>query len=529
MPADGAVKRYRLLFGLMLGVAVACRLWLMRAFPLSGDEAYHWEWSRRLAPGYYDHPPLTAFVIWLSTHLAGRSTPLTVRLPALVCLTGAAVICFLFARRVAADRGLPPVAAERAGFMAGLLMTVAPVFAFFSVYMSTDPPLLLAWPLVLYFGYRAATDGKWRDWLVCGVSLGAALLSKFLAFFILPAFGLFLLISRPDRRWIRRPHPYVAVLVGLAVFSPFLIWNATHEWATFVFNFVSRHKPRELTLKFTAELFASLAGGLSPGILLFGLYGVWKGLREYSRDQVRSSLFLVLSFLVPFAYFLVRSFSRRIGAHWPMAGTIGLMVYLPCLWEAAAARGSAGRVCSRLKWAALGLCIVMTAAVHVLACLPMRMAAMRWSYREMPDRISTSEIYELFGWEELGARTQAAYEEMLAARRPSDSGVFVICPQYGLAAAVAFYTPAQLTTHLWARHRRHGENYRFWDDFPACKGQDAVFVAKGGIDKHLPKLQEHFRTVAEPATFPIEVNGTVVRQFHIVRCYGYDGVPPRFE
>ena len=28
------------------------------SIPISGDEAYHWEWSRHLDFGYYDHPPL---------------------------------------------------------------------------------------------------------------------------------------------------------------------------------------------------------------------------------------------------------------------------------------------------------------------------------------------------------------------------------------------------------------------------------------------------------------------------------------
>jgi hypothetical protein len=31
--------------------------------PLTGDEAYYWEWAKHLALGYADHPPMVAYLI----------------------------------------------------------------------------------------------------------------------------------------------------------------------------------------------------------------------------------------------------------------------------------------------------------------------------------------------------------------------------------------------------------------------------------------------------------------------------------
>src|SRR3954447_26520559 len=39
--------------------------------PLTFDEAYYWMWSKHLASGYYDHPPMVALVIRLGTMIAG--------------------------------------------------------------------------------------------------------------------------------------------------------------------------------------------------------------------------------------------------------------------------------------------------------------------------------------------------------------------------------------------------------------------------------------------------------------------------
>ena len=50
---------------------VGLRLLLAALTPLTFDEAYYWTWSKHLAGGYYDHPPMVAIVIRLGTMLAG--------------------------------------------------------------------------------------------------------------------------------------------------------------------------------------------------------------------------------------------------------------------------------------------------------------------------------------------------------------------------------------------------------------------------------------------------------------------------
>src|SRR5256886_12124381 len=58
---------------------VALRLVAAAWTPLTFDEAYYWMWSKHLAGGYYDHPPMVAYVIRAGTIIAG-DTELGVRL-----------------------------------------------------------------------------------------------------------------------------------------------------------------------------------------------------------------------------------------------------------------------------------------------------------------------------------------------------------------------------------------------------------------------------------------------------------------
>ena len=71
----------RLITGTILTVAalVALRLVAAAFTPLTFDEAYYWMWSKSLSGGYYDHPPMVAFVIRAGTMIAG-DTELGVRL-----------------------------------------------------------------------------------------------------------------------------------------------------------------------------------------------------------------------------------------------------------------------------------------------------------------------------------------------------------------------------------------------------------------------------------------------------------------
>src|ERR1700682_5167321 len=63
----------RLVRGTVLTILalVALRLVAAALTPITFDEAYYWMWSKHLAGGYYDHPPMVALVIRLGTMLAG--------------------------------------------------------------------------------------------------------------------------------------------------------------------------------------------------------------------------------------------------------------------------------------------------------------------------------------------------------------------------------------------------------------------------------------------------------------------------
>ncbi len=521
---DGSVSP-GMAFAVLVSVLFVFRLWYMTTLPLSGDEAYHWEWSRHPAGGYYDHPPMTAYLIWLTTHLFGVSNEFTVRLPALVCLTVSAVVIYYLARLASVRLGHTAAEASLAGFAAGALMLFAPVYAVLSVYMSTDPPLILFWSLTLLLLFRGIIDRNLLFWVGAGLCMGLALQSKFLAAFLPMGALLFCLISSSDRKWLVRPHPYVAGMLSLLVLAPFLWWNMNHNWATFMFNLVYRQKSNGIALEHVPTYIGGQMLALSPGVFIYAVYALVVSLRRRDPEKRRILLYLGCTTLGALLYFSFTSLKCRVAPHWVTPAWMGVITVLGILWS----RGGRWRLLfrGRARLFSMGLCILLTITMHAILHIPPSWLAFDWSFSGDPDRINLDEHAERFGWDSLGLGVGQMRERMLSSGGDSE-GVFVICGSYGFAASVAFYTPGQIQTHLWSNRRRHGENYRFWDNFVDYKGQNAIFVAKENDDmeKELPVLKQHFARVGEITALPIIVDNIKVRTFYMVPCYDFDGDYP---
>src|ERR1700748_691251 len=59
------------LFLLALSGLTVLRLPVAGGVAVSPDEAYYWIWSRALAPGFLDHPPMVALWVRFGTALCG--------------------------------------------------------------------------------------------------------------------------------------------------------------------------------------------------------------------------------------------------------------------------------------------------------------------------------------------------------------------------------------------------------------------------------------------------------------------------
>ncbi len=222
------------------------------ALPLTGDEAYYWEWSRRLAFGYVDHPPAVAWTIAAFSWLGHQ--PGFVRLGFILCGVVASLALAAATIELSGNR--------RAGAIAALALTLTPLASLVFGTASPDGPYLMFWALALWFAARAFKRDRTLDWVLLGVALGGVLLARVLGCALLFGIVAYSLCGDNRRRW-RRGLP-VTLAATFVVILPSLAWNATHDWVTLAFALVHRHE--QVRRSSTLRVVLAQIAAYSPGI-----------------------------------------------------------------------------------------------------------------------------------------------------------------------------------------------------------------------------------------------------------------------
>jgi hypothetical protein len=186
---------------------------------------------------------------------------------------------------------------------------------------------------------------------------GLALFSKYSAALSIGGAFLYLLTNQSHRHWLRRPDPYIAAILALAVFSPVLVWNAMHGWASFAFQ-----GDRAAGLRFRPLMpIQTLAGEA-----LFVLPWIWVPmmilfLGGFRRDGIWQKRLLVWLGAPPILLFALISAwsSQRILYHWAAPGYLMLF---PLFGEAIARRTDRAWI-SRLAVASAALTLASMSVI----------------------------------------------------------------------------------------------------------------------------------------------------------------------
>ena len=286
-----------------LFLAVALFLWRIAflAKPdLFPEEAYYWNYAVHLDIGYLDHPPMVAWLIHLGTALFGDGE-FGVRLGVVLC----SLITTFFTYRLTTL-----LFDSRAGAIAVLLVQLLPFFFLTGFMITPDAPLTACWAGGLYFLALALLRENASAWFGLGVCLGLGMLSKYTIALLGPATLLFLALDARSRRWFRHPAPYAAVAFSIVIFSPVIIWNARHQWASFAFQ--SADRVAEARRFSTHELLLAILALLTPLIMLLA----WKALRGSPGEDSRQRLFARIYTVVPLSVFLLFSLTHRVKLNW---------------------------------------------------------------------------------------------------------------------------------------------------------------------------------------------------------------------
>jgi 4-amino-4-deoxy-L-arabinose transferase-like glycosyltransferase len=467
-----------------LAALTVLRLAVAAIAPLAPDEAYYWVWSRALAAGYPDHPPMVALWVRAGTTLAG-DTPLGIRL---LGPLSAAVASLLLAD--AADRLLP---GRRAGLMAAALLNATLLLGVGAVVMTPDTPLLFFWTGCLWALARLLRGGGAAWWLPAGLFAGLAMTAKYTAAFLWLGIALWLLATPSVRGQLLRPGSWLGALLGGAVFLPVVLWNAEHGWASFARQGgrVAEWHPAS-AIRFIGELIGGQIGLATPLVFVLFVAGVVVGVGRAWRTRDPVWTLLAALTLPAVLVFAQHAFGDRVQGNWPA-------IIYPA--AAIAAAGLQGRIWQRLQGPALALGFAITLIVYLQA---------GWAPVSLPVRLDPMAL-RLSGWDTLAAQ--------IADVRQQTGADFVAADQYGVAAELALGLPPSIPVvgiePRWAL---------FDLPHPTLAGRTGILVRserRGDVD-----AASRWSDIAELGQAERIHDGTTVEAFRLFRVTGQTGPEP---
>ena len=456
----------------VIAVAVALRLIASHFVGLGIDESYSVAVARDLQLSYFDHPPAQYWLVHAMASLAGYGR--ASRWPFIGLFAASSWMMFVLTRRLFG---------ARAGLWAVLGLSLS---AFFTLpaasWVLPDGPLILgllgatASLARIWFPKDGEAERPWRDWLMAGLWIGVAALSKYQAALFCVGLGLAVLSAPARRHWLLRPQPYAAGLLTLLILSPVLVWNAQHHWASFAFQ-AGRGAPTH-GLHPLGPIVALLtqAALILPWIFVPMTLAVWDTARSGPAEERRWFLLMLAAPTV--ALFTLTPLLGSLGLpHWPMPGWLPLF---PLLGERLAVAAQSKRW-PRIWLAASALLLV---AFGALAAYDADTGAFGAAFPKIFKRGDpTAESIE---WTQVGA--ELARRGELAPPTP-----VVVAAQWNEAGKLGEALGQRATVVVFSPDPRE---FGLHPDNAGLVGRDALILGRvEALKRRLPALSAYFQSV----------------------------------
>ena len=453
---------------LFLVILTGIRLIYIAIIPLVPQESYYWYYAQYPDLSYFDHPPMVAYSVWIGTHLFG-DTIFGVKFMAVVWSLLTNIFLYLTMQNALSDSD----AERRKKYaLAAVLLYNLTIFAhLYAVTMVPDTPLIFFWLVVIYFIQRFISRQQANDLYLAGLALGFGLLSKYTAIAILPAIFLVFLLDPALRRFLVKPAPYLALLLTLLIFTPVLIWNINHDWASLQFQFGDRSEElKPIQTKYLFQLIASQIFMLTP-LLLVLFYRTTKKIIQTGKENTAARFFFITGIFI-IGGFIILSLKTLIKMNWLLPGFSGFILSTVLLFY----RDNP----LRSRWIKTGvlvslMLILMAYSVLLIPNLPLG-DGNTWS-----------------GWEESSANIAALQSENGGKER-----VFIFANSYKTASLLKFYLQDDQPVYAQNIYGQPALQFDMWGLPAGLKGKDALFVFTDRREYHpdLDKVEKYFDQIS---------------------------------
>ncbi len=457
---------------------------------ISPDEAHYWEWSRRLDLSYYSKGPMIAYLIALSTFLFGDN-PFGVRFLSVVFSFLSSFFIYKIGKKLIS---------EKAGYIAGLIFQIIPLFSTYGVIFTIDSPFIFFWILAIYL-FLLALEGRKIYWLILGITIGIGLLTKYtmaffylcMSFYLIKNFNSLILWDKILKNWIF----YLSLLLSFIVFSPVIVWNYQHDWVTLKHTAGQAHvyEGLKISIKYFTEFIGSQLLVVTPLVFILSLYFLFKPSLLNLNPPIR---WFFLSFSMPIlAFFALKSLQGKVQANWAMFAYVPFVLVLALAYE---------------KYKKLVISSIIIAIFFTLLSYTL-------TYLNLPAHYDPSS--RLKGWKELGQKVSEVKREL-----ESSGKVIIFSDRYQISSELAFYVKGNPKVYCINLGRRMNQ-YDLWESINSeillNHKINGIFVIFGIKNEPPHEVSSAFDScIAEP--FTVFRKRVKIRDYTLFKCYNFKGM-----
>lgn len=222
-------SQYRKQLYVFLAIVALIKLVIAGSVELGNDEVYYYTYALQPDWNHFDHPPMVGLLIQLTTFNLHWLSDVAIRLGA---ITGCVLSSIFVFNTVAMMHN------ERTAWYAALLFNCSVYTGVIAgLFILPDSPQIPFWTASLYIMCRMIIRNevnKTGSWVLLGLLIGLAALSKVHGLYLWAGFGFFILLKRI--KWLLNWRLYVAVMITLLCLIPIVYWNIQNDFITYKFH-----------------------------------------------------------------------------------------------------------------------------------------------------------------------------------------------------------------------------------------------------------------------------------------------------
>ncbi len=515
-----SAAQYQKKTGWLILITVLIKIILSSFLELGNDEVYYYTYAIQPDWNHFDHPPMVGWMIRLTSLNLHWVSTLSMRLGSIL---SAAVATFVIFETGTLLKN------ERAGYIAALLYSLSIYTTIIAgLFVLPDSPQLLFYTLSIYLMVKMVVKPhlfKTIHWLLLGLFIGLATMSKVHGLFLWAGFGAFILFH--NGKTLKNKNLYLAIMISLICVVPILYWNLQNDFITYRY-----HSKRVMHTGISLDSFLQQVLGellyqnplvyiscLIPLVQFKKLKTSFQNLRNNDFQHFETLwLLLWLSLPLIFTFWILSLFNPTL-PHWTGPGFIALFLMAGVYWS----NYSIKLVPNLIKGAAGLITFLIFGFLLLVYVFPKQLGS-----KEAANLGEYNPINDVTGWRYFSTQFEALVQKDVLEGKMKQ-GAPILTHKWFPGGHILFYTAQPLHMSVIGVGALEDLHKFAWLNQTQAGleiGQNAYCI----IPSNLPANPDilfgaYFQKVELAATVPIVYKGVLLRNFYVYRLIQCKLVP----